>query len=65
MPIIRKLIQVGDSRAMTIPISWLRFYEKERGRKVEAVAIEVDHTLTIEPIFSEKREEKNAQERRR
>ena len=53
MPIIRKVIQVGDSKAISIPKSWLEYYEKESGQKIESVAMEVNSVLTIKPIFTE------------
>jgi antitoxin component of MazEF toxin-antitoxin module len=52
MPIVRKLLDVGDSRAMTIPKSWLEYLEKERGQKIMELAVEVDKVLIISPIFS-------------
>jgi len=54
MPIIRKVVKVGDSRGMTIPKSWLEFLEKENGQEILEVAIEVDKVLTVSPIFPKK-----------
>ncbi len=54
MPIIRKVVTVGDSRGITIPKSWLDFYERETGEKIREVTIEIDRVLTIGPIFSKK-----------
>ena len=56
MPIIRKVIRVGGSKAVSIPKSWLEFLEKEHGVEIREVAVEVDRVLTIEPIVPEKRE---------
>lgn len=53
MPIIRKVIDVGRSKAVTIPKTWLDYYEKEAGKQIEAVAMEVNKVLTIKPIFTE------------
>jgi len=53
MPIIRKLIRIGRSRAITLPKGWLDYYEQQEGKKVEAVAIEVNRKLTIEPLLVE------------
>jgi len=58
MPIIRKVVKVGDSRGMTIPKSWLEFLEKENGQEILEVAIEVDKVLTVSPILTKKGEEK-------
>lgn len=54
MPIIRKILNVGDSRAITIPKTWLDYIEKEHGIKIKEVAIEVDRVLTIQPILPKK-----------
>ena len=51
MPIIRKVIKVGDSKGITIPKSWLEFVEKEAGQTCFEVAIEVNRILKIEPMF--------------
>ena len=54
MPIIRKIIEVGKtSRGIILPKSWLEFFEEKEGKPIEEVAIEVDNTLTITPIFKE------------
>jgi antitoxin component of MazEF toxin-antitoxin module len=54
MPIIRKVVKVGDSRGMTIPKSWLEFLEKENDQEILEVAIEVDKVLTVSPILVKK-----------
>jgi antitoxin component of MazEF toxin-antitoxin module len=51
MPIIRKVIGVGGSKAVSIPRSWLELIERETGQKVTEVAMEVDRVLTISPIL--------------
>jgi antitoxin component of MazEF toxin-antitoxin module len=53
MPLIQKVIQVGDSRAVTIPKTWLTYYERKNGCAIEEVAVEVDGKLTIRPILKE------------
>lgn len=55
MPLIQKVIQVGDSRAVTIPKSWLVYYERQSGQRIREVVVEVNGKLTIRPIL--KREE--------
>jgi hypothetical protein len=58
MPIIRKIIDVGKtSKGVILPKSWLEYYEKEKGRSIEAVTIEVNKKLTIEPYTTEKEKE--------
>lgn len=54
MPIIRKILNVGDSRAITIPKTWLEYLEKQHGIKIKEVAVEVDRVLTIQPILPKK-----------
>jgi hypothetical protein len=51
MPLIRKVIEVGTSRAVTIPKDWLEFYEKQFGKPIEEVAIEVNKVLKIMPLI--------------
>jgi len=50
MPIIRKIFPIGHSRAVTIPKSWLDYYEKHEGMRIESVAIEVNRVLKISPL---------------
>lgn len=47
MPIIRKLVKVGNSRMVTIPPDWLEFYERETGQPVEEVLMELNNEITI------------------
>jgi len=51
MPIIRKVIRVGDSRAVSLPKSWLDLLERETGETVIEVKMEVDNVITISPIL--------------
>jgi antitoxin component of MazEF toxin-antitoxin module len=53
MPLIQKVIQVGDSRAVVIPKSWLRYYELQNGQNIKEVSIEVNGKLIIRPILKE------------
>jgi antitoxin component of MazEF toxin-antitoxin module len=53
MPLIQKIIQIGDSRAVTIPASWLAYYERQKGQTIKEVAVEVNGKLTIRPILKE------------
>lgn len=54
MPIIRKVVEIGNSKAIFIPKSWFEFYEEETGEKMERVAIEVNRVLTITPLHKKK-----------
>ena len=51
MPLIQKVIQIGDSRAVTIPKSWLTYYERQSGQSIKEVSVEVNGKLTIRPII--------------
>jgi hypothetical protein len=51
MPIIRKLLNVGDSQAVTLPKSWITNEEQNNGKKVVALALEVDGVITLSPVF--------------
>lgn len=52
MPIIRKIIDVGKtSKAVILPKSWLDYYEKEKGKSIEEVTIEVNEILKIAPFL--------------
>lgn len=58
MPIVRKVIDIGKtSKAVILPKSWLEYYEKETGKHIDSVAIEVNKILTIQPIFTEEKEQ--------
>jgi len=54
MPIIRKVIELGNSKAICIPKSWFEYYEREMGEQIKEVAIEVNRVLRITP-FTEKK----------
>lgn len=55
MPIIRKIIDVGKtSKAVIIPKSWLKFYEKELGKEITKVTIEVNKVLRVSPLLPKK-----------
>ena len=53
MPIIRKILNLGDSQGITLPKSWLLSAKESAGGKdVVAIALEVDGVITLKPIFS-------------
>jgi len=53
LPLIRKIIDVGKtSKGVILPKSWLEYYEKETGKQIDSVAMEVNRVLTIKPIFT-------------
>lgn len=51
MPLVRKIIVVGGSRAVTLPKDWLEYYEKMSGKPIEEVAIEVNKVLKVMPLI--------------
>jgi antitoxin component of MazEF toxin-antitoxin module len=54
MPIIRKIIKAGpNSFAVTLPKSWLELLERQTGKKVTEVTLEIDGKITIEPILEQ------------
>jgi hypothetical protein len=55
MPIIRKLTTVGDSRGVTLPKSWIEYYEKQFGRKITEVFMETNGGLGGLGFFHSKR----------
>jgi antitoxin component of MazEF toxin-antitoxin module len=54
MPIVRKIIDVGTSKAVTLPKGWLEYLQKQTGVEITQVAIEVNRVLKIEPILPQK-----------
>jgi hypothetical protein len=57
MPILRKLTQIGESKGITLPKSWIENAEEQAGKKMVAIALEVDQVITLQPIFEKKLEE--------
>jgi antitoxin component of MazEF toxin-antitoxin module len=57
VPIIRKILEVGNSKAITIPKSWLELYERETGEKITKVTIEVNRVLIIAPLLKKEKGE--------
>ncbi len=57
MPLIKRVIQVGDSHAVTIPKTWLEYYERQSGQKIREVAVEVNGKLVIRPILEKEAKE--------
>lgn len=52
MPLIRKIIDVGKtSKGVILPKSWLNNFERETGKQIKEVAVEVNGALTIQPII--------------
>jgi len=52
MPIVRKLMDVGNSKSVTLPKSWIENAEQQAGKKIIAIALEVNDKITLQPVFS-------------
>ena len=58
------MIQVGTSKAISLPKSWLLNAEEEAGKKIVAVALEINNVITISPVFERKAEAAKAKYRK-
>lgn len=48
--LIRKVIQVGTSKAVSLPKSWLELIERETGKPLKEVTLEVNENLIVRPL---------------
>jgi len=55
MPLIRKIMDLGTCKAITVPKAWLDYLERETGQKIIEIALEVNGVLTISPIIQKSR----------
>lgn len=46
MPLVKKLIRLGKSRAIIIPAEWLSYYERQ-GLSIESMLLELDGEITL------------------
>ena len=54
MPLVKKIIAVGKtSKGIILPKSWLELIERQTGKSVIEVSIEVNEALLIKPILKE------------
>jgi hypothetical protein len=51
MPILRRLVTVGEARGISLPKGWLDWIERETGKPLKEVLLEIDKTITIIPII--------------
>ena len=52
MPIIRKIIQVGSSKAVVLPKDWLDWIQRMTGNLPKEVVMTIkDETIVVEPIL--------------
>ncbi len=54
MPIIRKIVRIGNAKAVTIPKGWLMYWQRKTKEPIVEVAIEVNGEITIRPILPTK-----------
>ncbi len=47
MPLVKKLVNVGNSRMVSIPPDWLKYYEDKTGQPVKEVLMELNGVITI------------------
>jgi hypothetical protein len=57
LPLIRKVIDLGTCKAVSLPKSWLQFFENKMGQKIEFLQIEVNGALKIKPYLPNKGKE--------
>ena len=55
LPISRRLIPWGDSQGVTLPKTWVTMAEEKEGKKIVAVAMEVNGCLILTPIFEKEK----------
>ena len=60
MPLLRKLIKVGHSRAVVLPSDWLKAHELETGQEVQAILMEVNNAITIIPKLAKEEGEEES-----
>jgi antitoxin component of MazEF toxin-antitoxin module len=54
LPLIRKVLKVGNSFAITIPKSWITSFERNTNQKIIELALEVNGILKVFPVFEKK-----------
>jgi len=64
MPLIRKIVRIGNAKAITIPKGWLVYWQRKTNAPIVEVGIEVDGTLIVTPILPEKETKKEKEKHR-
>ncbi|MBS7647955.1 hypothetical protein KEJ24_09015 [Candidatus Bathyarchaeota archaeon] len=49
MPLRKKLVKFGTSRAVILPKHWLEFLEEKTGQRIEYVLLEVNNEIRVIP----------------
>jgi len=62
LPMIRKIIRFGSSRVVSIPKTWLDYYEQKYGSEIDAVLLEVDQELKIWPYIPDREKTRQKKE---
>ena len=57
MPLRRKIIKLGNSKAITIPLDWLEEHERRVGHEIDSMLLEVDNVIVL--AVPEKEEQNN------
>jgi len=47
MPLTRKIINLGHSKAICLPKTWIKLHEEAHGQNIEKVLIDVNEKLLI------------------
>ncbi|MCW4003709.1 MAG: hypothetical protein NWE95_07350 [Candidatus Bathyarchaeota archaeon] len=50
MPITRKICTIGRAKGVTLPASWLKYFERQNGEPLREVAMEINGAIVIRPI---------------
>jgi len=51
MPIVKKIVEIGGSKAVFLPKSWLEYWEQKCGYKIDRIAMEIDTELRLYPLL--------------
>jgi len=62
MHILKRLFQVGSSKAVIIPSEWLEWLKRKHGVEIREVLLEINREIRVIPVIPKRtaeREEKN------
>jgi len=49
------LLDFGHSKSITLPKSWISDAEEKAGKKMIAIALEVNGTIILQPVFEKQK----------
>jgi len=55
MPVIRKIVKIGNAKGITLPKDWFEWLKREYGEEPKEILMEIDREIRIKPIFSKRR----------